>query len=128
MRKGCRLPSAEVVRFEITRALKKHKTVRSQRRLAELVNENLKKVEPDFSVTDKRIRSIASRMHDVKIVISTRKGKLSEKCPSCGGRVKKSYTRNLRGRKIVCRISCGKCGFSAKNGKWHPKIYSFSAR
>lgn len=128
MKKGVRLPSVDVIRFEITRVLKKHKSVGSQKRLASLVNGNLKKVEPSFSVSDKRIRSITFRMPEVKVSISTRKGKLSSKCPSCGGRLKKSYTRNLKGKRIVYRISCQKCGFSAKNGRWNPKRYSFSMK
>jgi predicted RNA-binding Zn-ribbon protein involved in translation (DUF1610 family) len=125
MNKGAKLPKPDVVKFEIVRVLKKHKQVDSQKRMAYLVNKNLKKVEPNYSVSPGKIRILASRTPGVKIRVETRKGKFSDKCPSCEAKVRKLYTKNLKGRKILYKIACPKCSFSGKNGKWTPKKYSF---
>ncbi len=64
-------------------------------------------------------------MHGTKLVTETRMGGKTEKCPSCYSSLKKIYTKNLKGRKILYKMMCQRCGYSGVNGKFAPKRYKF---
>jgi predicted RNA-binding Zn-ribbon protein involved in translation (DUF1610 family) len=123
-KQGVRIPKKDAVKFIIKDILKKN-SIDSQRQLADLVNKKLKMVEADYSITGKRARFIALEIPKVKLAIETRHGKMPEKCPSCGHGLKKSYMRNLKGKKILFEIKCIKCGYKGHEGSWIPRKYEF---
>lgn len=118
------IPKKEIVEFLIRESLKDRKA-RSQKELSEILNQKLKSVDPDYSVTGKRVRSIAIDMPDVMIRVHTRSGSRPETCPSCGSELKKIYTKDLAGRDILSRMDCDTCGYSGRKDKWMPKRYEF---
>jgi predicted RNA-binding Zn-ribbon protein involved in translation (DUF1610 family) len=125
MNKGSKIPKKEVVQFILKDILKGKKEIFTQKQLAEIIKQNLKKVEPNYTISEKRARSVILEMPDIKILVETRKGKMPEKCPSCSHSLKKIYTKNLKGRKIVIGLKCTKCGYTGKEGNWIPKRYIF---
>ena len=69
--------------------------------------------------------SVFSRIPGTRIVTETRRGGKIEKCPSCSSGLKKIYTKNLKGRKILYKMICHKCGYAGTNGRFSPKRYKF---
>ena len=122
-----RIPKREVVKFVLKSALRKRKA-RSQEELVQAVNRELRKVDSGYSITGKRLREIAVSMPDVKIEVVTRKGRAPSRCPSCGSQLRKSWDRNLVGRKILRSMTCQRCGYAGKTGKWSPGKYNFCVR
>jgi len=119
-----KIPKSEVVKF-VTKSVLHKRTANSQKELTELVNEQLKKVDSAYSISGKRLRDIISSMKEVKIGIEIKKGKTPGKCPACKSSLKKAYSRNLKGRKVLQKLKCHKCGYSGHDGKWLPRKYKF---
>jgi|GEM_PF-745947 len=122
-----RIPSEEILRFIIKEVLQESK-VSSQAELAELVNHKLNKVDPSYSVSEKRVRAAALHTPGVRITTSTRKGRLPKKCPSCSHSIRKIYTKNLKGKKLLVRLTCSRCGYMGKESRWEPKRYAFELK
>jgi len=121
------VPKKDIVQFIVKEVLQERK-VSSQKELANLVNHKLKKVDPSYSVSEKRARLIALNIHGIKVTTSTKKGHLPKKCPSCGHSLKKAYMKNLKGKKLLVRLSCAKCGYTGKENRWEPKRYVFELK
>ncbi len=122
---GLKHPKDDVVIFILKKVLKKHSGVSSQKMLRDLVIEDLKKVEPRYSISGERIRRICVKTPGIYINIHTKKGKIRKKCPSCGHSLKKSFTKNLKGRNFLIRATCQKCGYKSSAGRWMPSKYEF---
>jgi hypothetical protein len=125
MRKGVKFPKEEVIQFIIRKVIRKQREVNSQRELAELVNKNLRMVEPHYTISPRRVRLISIRLPDVKVKVQTKRGKIRKKCPSCLHSLKRVYTKNLKGKRILFKLVCPKCSYQGLNGKWVPRRYSF---
>lgn len=125
MKSGMKLPKRDVVLFVIKEVMQKNKDIESLREFTELVNMRLKMVDSKLSISGKRLRNIFIKMPNTKLIIETRKGKRVSKCPSCSFSLKKRYTKNLRGKKILYKVVCSKCGYSGTNGRYIPKRYRF---
>jgi predicted RNA-binding Zn-ribbon protein involved in translation (DUF1610 family) len=121
------IPKKDVVSFLLKERLQ-GKNARSQRELAEILNKRLKKNNPGFAITGARARIIALNTPGIKARIHTRKGRVPKKCPACRHVLKKTYTRNLKGRKLLLRLSCMKCSYRGSGGNWIPKRYEFWIR
>ena len=117
-------PKQEVVKF-IIKGILNSRPANSQKELSELVRTELRKGDSALTITGKRARMIALKMPKVKVVVSVKKGKLPNKCPCCFSRLRKIYTKNLRGRKILVGLRCQKCSYSGSENKWIPKRYGF---
>jgi predicted RNA-binding Zn-ribbon protein involved in translation (DUF1610 family) len=119
-----KIPKEDAVRF-VVRSVLKQSTAGSQEEFRRLVIEELRKADPEYTISGKRLRGVAVSLKDVKMKTHVRKGRLRKKCPSCGSGLSKSYTRNLRGRKVLDRTSCRRCGYRGQSGKWVPSKYEF---
>ena len=117
------IPKNDMVKFFIKETLL-HQKIRSQKEFAEVINKKLSM--SDYVVSGKRIRSLAIEIPGVKMRVNTRKGKQPEEnCPVCNNDIRKVYTQNLIGEKLLLRIQCEKCGYVGKNDRWAPKKYEF---
>jgi len=121
------VPKKDIVQFIVKEVLQERK-VSSQKELAELVNCKLKKVDPSYSVSERRARLIALNIHGVRVATSTKAGRIPKKCPSCGHSLKKVYMKNLKGKKLLVRLSCAKCGYAGKGSRWEPQRYVFELK
>jgi hypothetical protein len=119
------IPREDIVKFLLKDVLS-GKRIGSQRELSEKLLSRLRKNDPSYSITGKRAREIALRTPGIRVRISTRSGRIPGRCPACSGRLSKTYTRNLRGRKIILRLSCVRCSYSGKSGRWIPSRYEFT--
>ncbi len=120
-----KIPKKEVVKFVIKSVLHR-KTADSQEELVELVINELRNVDQDYSITGRRVREIALSIPEVKINVGVKKGGVPAKCPACGSVLKKTWDRNLRGRKVLRDVECTRCGYKGAAGKWLPRKYGFS--
>ncbi len=125
MKAGVKLPKKDVVLFVIKEVMQKNKEIESLREFTDLVNMRLKMVDSKLVISGKRLRNIFIKMSGTKIVVETRKGKRAKRCPSCFSGLKRVYMKNLKGRKILYKLVCQKCGYSGANGKFVPKRYRF---
>lgn len=120
-----KIPKRDAVQFVITSVLRGRK-VRSQTEFTLLVNRELRRADPGYAITGKRLREIAISMPGVRIVPLTRKGQVPKKCPACTSSLRKVWTRNLKGRKVVEGLVCPKCSYKGRGGRWSPAKYGFS--
>ncbi|MEM5812435.1 MAG: hypothetical protein QW286_01835 [Candidatus Aenigmatarchaeota archaeon] len=121
------IPKKEIVQFIIKEILQERKAS-SQKELAELVNQKLKRVDHSYSVSEKRVRMVALNIPGVRVTTFTKRGQLPKRCPSCDHALKRIYTKNLRGRNLLVGLVCPKCGYRGKESKWEPKRYAFEIR
>lgn len=121
------VPKKDIVQFIVKEVLQERKAT-SQKELAERVNHKLKKVDQSYSVSERRARLIALNISGIKLTTSTKKGHLPKKCPSCGHSLKKVYMKNLKGKKLLVRLSCAKCGYTGKESRWEPQRYVFELK
>ncbi len=119
-----KVPKREVIKFVVKSVLHK-RFATSQEELTSRVNKELKKVDPEYSVTGKRLREVIVSMPEIKVSASLKKGKIRSSCPVCGHSLKSVWTRNLKGRKVVDGLRCQKCGFKGRSGKCSPARYIF---
>jgi len=117
----------DTIQFIIKEVLQERKAS-SQSELAELVNQKLKKVDPSYSVSEKRARLIALQIPGVKVMTATKKGQLPRRCPSCSHSLRKVHMKNLKGKKLLVRLICSKCGYIGKENRWEPQRYTFELR
>jgi hypothetical protein len=121
------IPKEDIVKF-LLKDILSGKRIGSQRELSETLLSKLRKNDPSYSITGKRAREIALRTPGIKVKISTRTGRIPRRCPACGGRLKKTHTKNLRGRKIILRLTCTRCSYSGRSGRWIPSRYEFTTK
>ncbi len=117
------IPSKDVVGFVMREVLNKS-MVRSQNELAEFLNKRFRK-NTGYSVSGSRARMIAIQTPGIRVRIITRKGPVPKRCPVCSSAVRRTHTRNLRGKKMLHTLSCAKCPFRGSGGKWMPARYEF---
>ena len=121
------VPRKDIVQFIVKEVLQERKAS-SQKELAELVNHKLKKVDESYSVSEKRARLVALNIPGVRVTTFTKKGHLPKKCPSCSHSLKKVYMKNLKGKKLLVRLSCARCGYNGKENRWEPQRYVFELK
>ena len=121
------VPKKEIVQFIVKEVLQERK-VSSQRELARLVNAKLKKADDSYSVSEKRVRVVALHTPGIRIATSTKSGRIPKKCPSCGHALKRIYMKNLKGKRLLLRKVCAKCGYSGKENRWEPQRYAFELK
>lgn len=121
------VPKKEIVQFIVKEVLQERK-VSSQRELAKLVNAKLKKADDSYSVSERRVRLMALHTPGVRIATATRSGRVPKKCPSCGHSLKRIYMKNLKGRKLLVKMVCAKCGYTGKENRWEPQRYMFELK
>lgn len=118
------IPKKEIVKFVLKDVLKKQK-IRSQTRLAQVLGEKLRQSEKQYSITPERARMIAMETRGVRVRIRTKRGRQPRKCPACSHKLKRIYTRNLRGGKVLISMRCTRCSYAGSGKKWTPSRYEF---
>ncbi|MCD6495753.1 MAG: hypothetical protein J7K54_00625 [Candidatus Aenigmarchaeota archaeon] len=122
-----KIPKREVVKFVIQATLRR-KTAKSQKEFVSAINNELRKVDADYSITGKRLREISFSVPGVRVNIYLKDGPVPKRCPSCGSKLRRKWDRNLKGRKVLRELECTKCSYTGRMGKWAPARYRFSAQ
>ena len=94
------IASDEQIEKTLIKVLKKFRTVETQIKLKKLVEKDLNQKKKKFGVSGKRLRNLAIKNKNIKLEIYTREGdpkKLMNKCPVCGGSLKKLKNTTIWG-------------------------------
>lgn len=120
-----RRPKEDVLRFLIREVLNS-RPAGSQEELSGLVRAELGKSDADFAITGERVRRIAVKIPGVRVFVSLRRGRVPSKCPCCFSGLRRIYTKNLKGKRILVGLRCRRCGYRGSGDKWVPRRYGFS--
>ena len=122
------IPSDEKVRKAVTKVLKKYRTVSSQYRLKELVEQELKTEKNEFHVSGSRLRNLVLKSGLVRIEIHSREGdpdKVLNRCPVCNNSLKRVKNRTIFGGEVTIELRCSNCGYWTGKRKRIPTLYVF---
>ena len=122
------IPSDEKVRKAVTKVLKKYRTVSSQYRLKELVEQELKTGKNEFHVSGSRLRNLVLKSGLVRIEIHSREGspdKVLNRCPVCNSSLKRVKNQTIFGGEVTIELRCSNCGYWTGKKKRIPTLYVF---
>ena len=123
-----RIPSDEKIINAVTKVLKKYRTVSSQYRLKELVENELKTKNDEFHVSGSRIRNLVLKSGLVRIEIHSREGdpdKILNRCPVCNNLLKRVKNQTIFGGEVTIEFRCPNCGYWTGKKKRIPTLYVF---
>jgi len=100
---------------------------RSQEKLGELVEIELKDIDRSFQISPERVRRIALEIPGIDVKVETRKsrGKRPDKCPVCSKELDSLYAENLDGERIQVGFKCSSCGYRGEIEEFDPMRYEF---
>ena len=122
------IPSYEEIKKAATKILKKYRTVFSQYRLKELVEQELKTKKDEFHVSGSRLRNIVLKSGLVRIEIHSREGspdKVLNRCPVCDNSLKRVKNQTIFGGEVTIEFRCSNCGYWTGKKKRIPILYVF---
>jgi len=122
------IASDEQIEKTLIKVLKKFRTVETQIKLKKLVEKDLNQKKKKFGVSGKRLRNLAIKNKNIKLEIYTREGdpkKLMNKCPVCGGSLKKLKNTTIWGGEVTIELKCPKCNYWTGKKKRIPTRYVF---
>ncbi|MEI6797219.1 MAG: hypothetical protein WCK39_10180 [Methanomassiliicoccales archaeon] len=125
-----RIPSVKMLSQTISEVLREKRTVSSQSRLAEAVNERLRKLDPAYTASEERIRKLAIFKSLARVHIHYRDTKKrSEKacCPVCGSDTVEIMNKTLNDERVELGFRCVKCPYWTGPSKRVPVRYDFVA-
>jgi uncharacterized coiled-coil protein SlyX len=121
-----KLPKDEKVIEAIKSVLAQHRTITSQTKFQRLVTEELKRKDPSYSISERRLRIIAIRTNFISIKIHTRdtEEKTPERCPVCTTPLK--YPSKEWEAEIASEYRCPLCSYRTGKTKRVPIRYIFN--
>jgi transposase-like protein len=122
------IASDEQIRKSLDHVLKKYRTINSQFKLRNLVNDDLKSNRIKYTVSPQRLRNIAVQSNFVKLEIHTREGdpkKIMTKCPVCSSSLNRVKNLTIWGGEVTIEFNCSKCGYWTGKKKRIPTRYIF---
>jgi len=122
------IPSDEEIKKAATKILKKYRTVSSQYRFKELVEQELKTKKDEFHVSGSRLRNLVLKNGLARIEIHSRKGdpnKVLNRCPVCNNSLKRVKNLTIWGGEVTIEFSCPNCGYWTGKKKRIPTLYVF---
>lgn len=123
-----KIPKKDLVGRIIKNILSKRGVIKTQEKLAEIVNKELEKVNKKFIISPSRARRIALDLEKVNVTVKTRRsgdGEKPEKCPACGSELKMLYAENLARERVQVGFECENCGYSGDVEAYVPMKYEF---
>jgi hypothetical protein len=125
-----KIPKVDVLTLAIREALREQRTVVSQNKLTELVNINLRNMDPQFRASEERIRRTTLSNKLAKVDIQTRevqgRGRKAA-CPVCGKRMRRQQNETIFGGKVTLSYKCRACGYWTGLKRRVPVRYIFNA-
>jgi len=122
------IPSDEIIKKGLKNIFKKTHTVNSQKELKVLIKKEIKTKKKNYSVSEKRLRTIALATDFIKIDIHSRQGdpnKILSKCPVCGNPLDRVKNLTIWGGEVTIEFRCLKCGYWTGKKKRIPMRYIF---
>ena len=109
-----RKPSDTEIMDAIKEALRRHGIVNSQRKMTDLVLKELHRHDPDYAVSEVRVRKIAIKNKLARVSIryrGTKEKTAAGKCPVCNGRMNKLRNLTVYGGTVTRGYKCTVCGY-----------------
>jgi len=125
------IPSDEQVQKALKKIFSKRRTINSQIRLKNLVEEELKTKDKNYGVSNTRLRNIAINSDFIKLEIHSREGdphKTMNKCPVCGHSFKNVKNLTIWGGEVTIEFRCDNCGYWTGKKKRIPTRYVFQVK
>ena len=123
------IPPEEDVIEATKKIMEERGIVNSQKKLHGLVVKELKKMAPDFKLSEERLRIIALSMDSISIDIYTRESEEEsislEECPVCYGEMKQVRNETIYGWKVTLGKVCKNCPYWTGRKKKIPTRYVF---
>jgi DNA-directed RNA polymerase subunit M/transcription elongation factor TFIIS len=126
-----KIPKADILALAIKEALRERKTVISQAKFTELVNSKLKKMDPEYAASERRVRRLTLSTKLARVEIQTREleGKSrNAPCPVCGKkRMRRIQNRTIFDGRVTLGYKCRSCGYRTGLRRRVPVRYIFNA-
>lgn len=126
-----RIPKNGEVVLAIRNVLVRYRSVESQRRLKELVENELNQGDEEYRVSGPRIRKLAIVSGIADVEVHTRgNGKKwkGTKCPVCGTKLTESKNMTVYGDTVTIGYQCPRCTYCTGKDRRAPSRYVFSRR
>lgn len=123
-----RVPATELLAVAIADVLRSHASVGSQAQFTELVRQKLRDIDPEYAVTEERLRRMAVRSGLVTVEVESRdsgKRTRTKVCPVCGGRMERVRNRTLAGGTTTLGYRCDTCPYATGPTRRIPVRYVF---
>lgn len=127
-----KIPKDEDVLPAIQRVILRYGTVNSQRQLKNLVQQELRGIDPLYNLGSERVRALALKSKFIRVEIKYRiwpdhKDKL-KRCPVCNENMHGIKNKTLSGDIITIGYKCTNCPYNTDLPIKIPARYIFSAR
>jgi uncharacterized protein with PIN domain len=122
------IPSDEEILGAVKNVFQKYHTVQSQHKLKKLVEKELQTKKKQLHVSEPRLRTLVLNSGFVQVEIHTRDGdpdKLLNRCPVCGGSLKRVKNKTIYGGEVTLEFRCALCGYWTGKKKKIPILYVF---
>jgi hypothetical protein len=126
-----KVPTDEEVMEAINKVMSRDHIIRSQTDLQERVTEELKALDPEFTITGERLRRVALEKVGLAIEISGREieaGRAMSKCPVCRAPLKAQKNVTIYGGTVTLGFKCTKCPYWTGKKRRVPTRYVFFKR
>jgi anaerobic ribonucleoside-triphosphate reductase len=126
-----RRPSDTEIVDAIKEALRRRGIVNSQRKMRELVLKELRRHDPDYSVSEVRVRKLAIRDGLATVITrgrSSTERTVANSCPVCNGKMKRTKNLTLDGGTVNMGYKCLKCGYWTGLRRRVPTLYVFEPK
>ena len=126
-----RRPSDTEIVDAIKEALRRHGLVNSQRKMRGLVLKELHRHDPDYTVSEVRVRKLAIRNRLATVVTRGRSSTLrtvANSCPVCNGKMRRTKNLTLDGGTVNMGYKCLACGYWTGLKRRVPTLYVFEPR
>ena len=123
-----KIPKDHFIINTIKEILKKRRIVQSQEDLCFHVLNRLRKYDPKFVLSPRRVKNLVIKIPNVEIKAKTKKmPKMTklEQCPVCKKKVDNIYGKNLLNKKIHIGYICRRCGYTTDLEALMPMKYLF---
>ena len=94
--------------------------IASQKVLKEILKRRNKKLRISY----KKLRKLCLES-GIRIKTETKHAPPRDTCPCCGSKLRKFYTKSLKGELILTKVKCDVCGFVGTNGRFGVRRYVF---
>jgi len=126
-----RMPSDTEVIEAIRDALRRHGVISSQKKMTELTLKELRRHDPDYTVSEQRVRRLAIQNDLATIEIygrDTAEKTRAGACPVCGAKTSKIRNLTVYGGTVTTGYKCGVCGYWTGLRQRVPTLYVFSPK
>ena len=121
----------EEILDSLEKVMKRTGVVNSQRKLKELVEKELSKSDPDYTLSAKRLRLTAIDSSFIRMEIHYREGEQKNaihRCPVCDSKLKFVKNMTIFGGKVTLGYKCKKCPYWTGLKKMVPTRYIFTLK